>query len=197
MDAQDWDARYAASERIWSVEPNQFVAAELVDLPPGRAVDLAAGEGRNAIWLAAQGWDVTALDYSAVAIDRGRAVSDEVTWVVGDALTTSLPSGLDLALISYLQLAHDAMATVVRRAYDALAPGGTFFLICHDASNLTEGVGGPQDASVLVTAGDVLRYLEGTTHDVLQAARVERSVTGDDGISRTAYDVLVRLVRRA
>ena len=52
MDAKAWDARYAATELVWSLTPNQFVAAELADLPPGRALDLAAGEGRNAIWLA-------------------------------------------------------------------------------------------------------------------------------------------------
>ena len=56
MDAEDWDERYAAQRLVWSAEPNQFVAAECADLPPGRAVDLAAGEGRNAIWLARRGW---------------------------------------------------------------------------------------------------------------------------------------------
>jgi SAM-dependent methyltransferase len=193
MDAEAWDARYAGSERVWSVEPNQFVAGALADLPPGRAVDIAAGEGRNAIWLASLGWDVTALDYSAVAIARGRAASDRVTWLVGDALTAALPQPLDLALISYLQLRHDQMAAVVGRAYEALAPGGTFFLVCHDASNLTEGVGGPQDASVLADAGDVVGWL-GPGHRVLEAGRVERQVDVQ-GEPRTAYDVVVRAIR--
>ena len=64
MDADAWDQRYAASELVWSREPNQFVASELADLPPGTAVDLAAGEGRNAIWLASRGWSATAVDFS-------------------------------------------------------------------------------------------------------------------------------------
>jgi 2-polyprenyl-3-methyl-5-hydroxy-6-metoxy-1,4-benzoquinol methylase len=63
MDAQAWDERYTASELLWSATPNQFVAAELSDLAPGRAVDLAAGEGRNALWLAERGWHVTAVDF--------------------------------------------------------------------------------------------------------------------------------------
>ncbi|MDQ6641041.1 MAG: class I SAM-dependent methyltransferase [Actinomycetota bacterium] len=189
MDAGAWDARYAEFGRVWSVEPNQFVAAELAELPAGRAVDLAAGEGRNAIWLASRGWDVTAIDFSSVAIDRARAVSDDVAWVVGDTLTVPLPGQLDLALISYLQLPHDEMETVVRRAYDALAPGGTFFLICHDASNIAEGVGGPQQAEVLVDAGDVTGWL-GPGARVVRADRVERHVEAG-----TAYDVLVRAVR--
>jgi SAM-dependent methyltransferase len=193
MDADAWDARYAAAERVWSVEPNQFVAAELAGLPPGRAVDLAAGEGRNAIWLGSLGWQVTAVDFSRVAVDRGRALSDDVTWVVGDALTVPLPERLDLVLISYLQLPHEEMRAVVSRAYDALVPGGTFFLVCHDASNLTEGVGGPQQPEVLADADDVVGWL-GPGHDVVRAGRVERRVEVD-GQPRTAYDVLVRAVR--
>ncbi len=72
MDATEWDARYAESERVWSLGPYQFVEAALTDLPPGRGVDLAAGEGRNAVWLASRGWDVTAVDFSRVALERGR-----------------------------------------------------------------------------------------------------------------------------
>ena len=60
MDAGEWDARYRDSELVWSAGPNQFVEECCADLPPGRAIDLAAGEGRNAIWLAEQGWDATA-----------------------------------------------------------------------------------------------------------------------------------------
>lgn len=194
MDAEAWDTRYAESARVWSAGPNQFVAAELADLAPGRAVDLAAGEGRNAIWLASLGWQVTAIDFSRVAIERGRALSDEVSWMVGDALDVPLPEPLDLALISYLQLPHDEMREVVARAYAALAPGGTFFLICHDASNLRDGVGGPQQPEVLSDADDVLGWL-GVGREVVRAERVERQVELD-GEPRTAYDVLVRVVRR-
>ena len=194
--ATHWDQRYAASERVWSTGPNQFVEQHLADLPPGRAVDLAAGEGRNAVWLAGIGWQVTAIDFSGVAIERGRSQDDSddrplhpVTWLVGDVLTEPLPERVDLALVSYLQLPHDEMSRLVARAYDALRPGGTLFLICHDASNLTEGVGGPQDASVLPSAELVLDWL-GPGAQILEAGRVERTVEAG-----TAYDVLVRAVR--
>ena len=87
MDAARWDERYAATDLLWSAEPNRFVAENLADLPPGRALDLAAGEGRNAIWLARRGWDVTAADFSQVALDRGRRIAGETTvrWVCADA----------------------------------------------------------------------------------------------------------------
>jgi SAM-dependent methyltransferase len=211
MDAQAWDERYAAA-RQWSVEPNGFVAQRLGDLTPGRGLDLACGEGRNAVWLAGLGWQMTALDFSSVALERGQEaaaslgedVAARVDWVVGDALEAPLaPHGpLDLVVLAYLQLPAVSRRTVVRRAWEALAPGGTFFLVAHDSTNLTEGTGGPQDAAVLYTATDVLGDLDGVGDpEVVAAERVARVVTADDGhggtTDRTAWDALVHLVRPA
>src|SRR5882757_65285 len=75
VDRQQWDARYSDAEFEWSMHPNQFLAAELDGAPPGRALDLAAGEGRNSVWLAARGWRVTAVDFSRVGLDKGRKLS--------------------------------------------------------------------------------------------------------------------------
>jgi SAM-dependent methyltransferase len=201
MDAQAWDERYAATDLVWSVEPNAFVARECADLPPGRALDLAAGEGRNAIWLARQGWSVTAVDFSAVALGKGRRLADgaDITWVTADATTWRPDHPYDLALLAYLQLPADQRAAAVRTAFDALTPGGTFLLVAHDTTNLTEGTGGPQDASVLMTADDVLADLDGRSFEVQHAGRVERAVTAGDAhggeTALTAYDCLVRLRR--
>src|SRR5690349_10831664 len=100
MDAAAWDERYAATDLVWSAGPNQFVEAELGELAPGKALDLACGEGRNARWLAERGWHVTAIDWSSVAIEKGRQVSAHVEWQVGDALTTPLPIELDLVVLA-------------------------------------------------------------------------------------------------
>ena len=191
MDAAAWDERYAATALVWSAGPNQFVESELASLPPGRALDLACGEGRNARWLAERGWQVTAIDWSQVAVDKGRQVNDAVDWQVGDALTAPLPAQLDLVVLAYFQVAADARRTAVRRSFAALAPGGTLFVIAHDSTNLTEGTGGPQDAAVLYTAGDVLADLNEAGLEVVRAERVARVV--DAG---TAWDALVRVVRR-
>ena len=161
MDAKAWDERYAETELMWSVEPNQFVARECVDLAPGRALDLACGEGRNAIWLARRGWQVTATDFSAVALDKGRRLAGDLAldWVVADATTWQPDGTYDLTVLAYLQLPAAERRAAVRTAYAALAPGGTFLLVAHDSANLTEGVGGPQDGTVLMTAEDVLSDL--------------------------------------
>jgi SAM-dependent methyltransferase len=192
MDAAAWDARYAAADLVWSAEPNRFVAAELTDLPPGRALDLAAGEGRNAIWLARRGWDVTAADYSRVALDKGRRLAGDVTlrWVCADATTWDEASAYDLVVIAYLQLPAAERRASVRAGYAALRPGGTLLMIGHDSLNLTQGTGGPQDPSVLYTAEDLLADLAGEEFETVRAERVTRPV-GDT----TALDCLVRLVR--
>ena len=200
MDARHWDQRYADTQLVWSVTPNQFVAAELADLPPGRAVDLAAGEGRNAIWLASRGWDVTAVDFSQVALDKGRRLAESqeltgsVSWVCADATTWAGDGEYDLAVLAYLQLAEGERRAAARAAFEALRPGGTFLLVAHDSSNLAEGTGGPQDPAVLMTADDVLDDLGGLPLDVERAERVVRQVPQPDGSTAPAYDALVRLV---
>jgi len=211
MDARAWDERYAASELVWSATPNRFVEAELAYLAPGRALDVAAGEGRNALWLADRGWQVTALDFSLAGLDKGRALQARhergrdlhVDWVHADALTWEAgPVPYDLVLLAYLQLVADQRRTAVRRAFGTLREGGTFFVVAHDSTNLTEGTGGPTDPAVLFTAEEVLADLDGERFEVERAERVTRPVpTADDGhthpgeAERHAYDALVRVVR--
>jgi SAM-dependent methyltransferase len=207
MDAGAWDERYAAAELVWSREPNRFVAEELADLPPGTAVDLAAGEGRNAIWLASRGWAATAVDFSQVALDKGARLADEagieVTWVCADATTWQPPAPVDLVVVAYLQLPAEDRRRAVRSALTMLRPGGSLLLVAHDSTNLSEGTGGPQDPSVLMTAEDVLADLEGIEVEVVRAERVAREVRSADPAHhehggeerRTAWDCLVRVVR--
>jgi SAM-dependent methyltransferase len=208
MDAHAWDERYAAADLVWSSTPNQFVAAEVAGLRPGRALDLAAGEGRNALWLAAQGWRVTAVDFSQVALDKGRSLQEryqgdgelDIEWVHADVLTYEPGADpFDLVVIAYLQLDADHRRAAVRRGFGALGEAGTLLVVAHDSTNLSEGTGGPQDPSVLYTAEEVLGDLDGERFEVERAARVPRLVAADDGhggeAERTAYDCLVRLVR--
>ncbi|GIG88695.1 class I SAM-dependent methyltransferase [Plantactinospora endophytica] len=197
MDASDWDRRYAAAELLWSATPNLFVHDELADLPPGRAIDLAAGEGRNAIWLADRGWRVTAVDFSAVAIDKGRRLAESagvgVTWMVADLLDHAPePGWFDLVLMAYLQLPPEQLDTVLERARRALTPGGVLLVVGHDAENLRHGVGGPQDPAVLYTPEGIVDRLPGLWVD--RAERVRRQVAGTD---REAIDTLVRAHRPA
>lgn len=197
MDARGWDERYAGSELVWSAGPNQFVAAEVATLRPGRALDVAAGEGRNAIWLAQQGWSVTAVDFSPVGIDKGRRIAEhhgvDVEWVVADVVDYRPPERYDLVLIVYLHLESAAASEVYETACGALAPGGTLLVVGHHVDNIEHGYGGPQDATVLHDHQAIGRFvgrLDGI--EVERAVRVTRDVETDDG-PRTALDSLVRV----
>jgi SAM-dependent methyltransferase len=193
---EDWDRRYAETELLWSAGPNRFLVAEVATLEPGRALDLACGEGRNALWLAELGWRVTAVDFSPVAIDKARTRAARegrhVEFVCADLREYEPePSAFDLVLVLYLQLPADERRRVLSRAAVAVAAGGTFLLVGHDLLNLTEGVGGPSDASVLYTPDDIVAELPGL--EIEKAERVLREVVDSD---RPAIDALVR-ARRA
>jgi len=141
MDQRFWDDRYRESERIWSGRPNAALVRETAGLPPGRALDLGCGEGGDAVWLAEQGWQVTAADISAVALERAAAhaasagVADRIDWqrhVLGE----TFPAGtFDLVTALYLHGVGDRpRERILRPAADAVAPGGTLLVVSHAGS---------------------------------------------------------------
>ena len=199
MDADDWDRRYSTSELIWTAEPNRFLVEEVRDLAPGRALDLAAGQGRNAVWLAHEGWQVTALDFSAVGLDKARRLAARagvaIDLVRADA-RDPIDGAFDLVAVLYLHLSAEDRRRALRNAAGAVAPGGTLLVVGHDTTNLTRGVGGPQDAAVLFTASDVVADLDGTGLVIRRAEAVHRTVTRDGG-DTVAIDALVRAERPA
>lgn len=193
MKRDDWNRRYAGSELLWTGGPNRFLVAETEELPPGRALDLACGEGRNAVWLAERGWEVTGVDFADVGLDKARGLAAargvDATWVHADLLDYEPPpAAFDLVAILYLQLTADERVRVLRAAAAAVAPGGTLLVVAHDRSNLEHGHGGPQDARVLATPAEVAADLEGL--EVERADVVERR----DG-DLVALDLLVRARR--
>jgi SAM-dependent methyltransferase len=203
MDSSEWDARYAATDLVWTATPNRWVEAELSDLPPGRAVDLACGEGRNALWLAGRGWRVTAVDFSGVALAKGRRAAqaagdgraDRIDWIEADLLGYQPePGSYDAVVIAYLQLPADERRVVIRRAATALADSGVALVVAHDTANLAGGVGGPPDPAVLYTADDVRSDLtaSGIPLRIERAQQVLRPVEGEP---RPAIDLLVRATR--
>ena len=193
MDATQWDARYSGSDLVWSAGPNRFVVEVIDGWTPGRAVDIACGEGRNAIWLAQRGWQVTASDFSQVAIDRGAQLASaagvNVDWVCADATTHRIePGSVDLALVCYLQLPEADLAAALGHARAALAPGGAIVVIAHALENLDHGVGGPRDPAVLPSVEQVLDSLDGLT--IERAGNSSRPVETPDGV-RDAIDLVV------
>ncbi len=198
MDRQQWDDRYASTDLVWTAEPNVFVVRELAGLAPGRALDLGAGEGRNAIWLAERGWQVTAVDFSAVALAKAAKLAAArgapgITWVDADLRGYQPPPGsFDLVLLAYIHLPRAESDALLQAAAAALAPGGTLLFVGHDRDNITHGYGGPQEPAVLRQAAEVVAALPGLI--IQQAGQQRRPVPTGDG-ERTAIDTLVRAQR--
>ena len=190
MDASAWDERYRATGLLWSAGPNVFVEDRLADMSPGVGLDLASGEGRNSIWLASLGWDMTAVDFSPVAIEKGRQLSESVEFIAADVLTWEPETSFDLVLIAYLQLVAEQFERVVRRAVGWLKPGGELFMIGHDVSNLDEGVGGPQSRELLWDLDEMLGWVSGL--EVVEGVTVSRPVDVDGGVAY-ARDTLLRV----
>lgn len=191
MDASEWDERYRGTDRLWSVQPNLFVADRLAHAKPGIGVDVAGGEGRNAIWLASLGWSMTVVDFSEAAVGRGRAQSPEVDFVVADVTEWEPSQTVDLVLIAYLHLPAGEFASVIERACQWLSPGGELFLIGHDRANLDEGHGGPQYPEILWDVEEIVELVAG---DIVEALVVRRPVETPDG-TVYALDTLVRARR--
>jgi SAM-dependent methyltransferase len=200
VDARTWDERYAESDLVWGAEPNRFVRAQCENLPIGRAVDLACGEGRNALWLARLGWHATGVDYSAVAIERARALASRerpevearLVWRVGDVTVDPIkPESFDLVLISYLHLPPDETRAVMLNAGQAVAAEGHLVIVGHDRRNLREGVSGPQDESRLYDAGTIREVLSDVPGLVVELAEIVTRETPDGA----ALDTLVRARR--
>lgn len=204
MDSAAWDNRYAGSGLVWSAAPNATVADLVGGLPPGRALDLAAGEGRNALWLAERGWQVTAVDFSAVAVERMAQLAAArldpqaaaLTVVQADVLTwTPQRAAYDLVLLVYVHLPAADRASLHAKAAAALDAGGTLVVLGHDRSNLTGGASGPDDPAILLTPPEVVADLAGTGLAVARSDVIRRPVDVD-GQVRHALDCLVVAHRR-
>lgn len=136
--AAEWDARYGEGDgTMWSGRPNGRLVAEVADLPPGRALDVGCGEGADAVWLARQGWTVTAVDVSDLAVGRAREAAERagvaVEWIVGDALRTPLQAGaFDLVSLQYPALPKAPGDAAVQELLATVRPGGVLLAVYHD-----------------------------------------------------------------
>lgn len=185
-DAADWDARYRDRPDPWGSEPAETIRQRLADVAPGRAVDLACGDGRHARWLERGGWTVTAVDHSEVAIGQARERDPDgrIDWVVGD-VTAWVPDGpVDLVLMSFLHLPGAQLRELIARAAGWLAPGGRLLYLGHSIENYHRGVGGPPDPTILPGVADLATAAAGLRVDALE--HVQRP-QGDG----TAVDVLL------
>jgi SAM-dependent methyltransferase len=156
---RQWDERHRSGD-FEGRGPNPVLVDAVERLPPGRALELACGSGTNAVWLAGLGWQVTAVDWSPVALANARLQADaagvSVDWQERNLFDWLPPaSAFDLVLMVYLHMPPAERRPIYAAAAAAVAPGGRLVVIGHDRSNATEGEGGPPDPDRLFTAEEI------------------------------------------
>jgi SAM-dependent methyltransferase len=203
---ETWDARYAESERIWSGNPNPRLVEQVTGLPPGDALDVGAGEGADAVWLARQGWRVTALDVSRVALDRVEAHAAEAG--VGDLVTTRhhdlmsgapVPGEFDLVSAQFLHPPVERFAEIFTTLGATVRPGGRLLVVGHHPDDLATGLrSGHGHPELLFTPDRVVAVLPAEDWEVALAEAQTREVDGPDGPDGpvTVTDSVVVAVRR-
>lgn len=194
-DAASWDEMYRGSDRIWSGKPNQALVDEIEGVSPGRALDLACGEGADAVWLTERGWDVTAVDISAVAIDRARAAAAErgleIDWQVADFVEAPPRESVDLVTAFYASIPVEARASAIAALTGSVAPGGLLLVVHHDFSGTDEP---PFDPADYMGVSDVAAAL-GPEWDIEFHGTRERETP--EGRSPHAPDEVLRARRRS
>lgn len=197
MIEDEWDQRYAESDRIWSGRPNQAMVAEVSDLTPGRVLDVGCGEGADAIWLAGRGWRVTALEVSRVALDRARqhaqSAGVEVQWVHAPLLEASLPpDGFDLVSALYPALRQTPDHAAERALMTAVAAGGILLVVHHVYDPEQAGAHGFDPADD-VSPADVAAALDDDWVIEIDEERPRHVATGAG--ARHTRDVVLRARR--
>ena len=189
-----WDDRYLSLERVWPMGANGLLRDFVGAFAPGRALDLGAGEGRNSIWLAEQGWRVTAVDVSRVGLGRAAESAAErgveLECVVSDWRDYVPPEPVDLVVISFMHPHPDERAAIFARARDALVPGGHLFTIGVDLAEHQRR--GPPHAERLYTPERLRDALAG--FELLRCESLTYEGESRDG-PRTVTDV-VAIARR-
>ena len=201
-----WDERYRSRDALWSGEPNRYLVTETDGLTPGSALDVGAGEGADAIWLAARGWHVTAVDISSVALaraaahaaGRGADIADRIEWRQKDLTSWQPASGsFDLVSAQYLHLPAAGRAAVFSTLAAAVASGGTLLIVGHHPSDLQTTMPRPPLPELFYTGDDIASLLGAGDWDIVTNAAPGREATDPDGNAVTIHDAVFRAARRA
>ena len=190
-----WDERYAVDEFVYGKEPNTFLAEHYLKLPKGKVLSLAEGEGRNAVFLASQGYEVTAVDSSKVGLEKGRLLAEEmgvhVEWIHADLNDFDLGTQQWNGIVSiFCPLPSSIRQKLYQNLPQALKPGGVFVLEAYTPAQVGRGTGGGNSQDVMQTVISLIAELPGLTFNHLQ--ELEREVV--EGIYHTGKGCVVQAI---
>ena len=198
--AEYWENRYRANGRSWSGNVNVALEREVGGVTPGTALDLGSGEGGDALWLARNGWSVTAVDIAPSALAVGQAqqqADDDVTWIAADLADWRPPTQYDLVsacfLHSFVELPREE---ILRRAAAAVTPGGLLVIVGHSGAPHWHDPSAHDEIVALPTPDEVLDSLRlDGGWIVITKALIERPVTAPDGTVGSIADGVLTLRR--
>jgi len=200
FDKAFWDDLYRSQPTLWSGRPNQHLVAEITDLDPGRALDIGAGEGADAICLAAHGWNVTAVDISSVALERaarraleaGADVNEHILWLERDLMVWEPPhTHFDLVSAQFFHLPSEDWRDLLARFVPSVAPAGTLLVVGHCRLSHAHM---PENS--LFTAEEIADQLGTSEWQIVTSAVTERVMKDHDGHPVDTQDAVLRAVRR-
>ena len=203
----DWDHRYR-DDQMWSGNPNGALANQISGLAPGRALDVGAGEGGDALWLAEQGWSVTASDISQRALDRvnaeagRRGLRVECHHADANALDAFETAAFDLVSAQYASIPRTPDGRGVQNLLNAVAPGGTLLIVSHDLEPMRAPAGTlahsrPFDPDAYERVDDFAAALVGSPAWDIELHEKRLRPAGAASASHHAHDVVLRARRRA
>lgn len=196
-----WEERYAGKPAVWSGNPNPQLVSEVTGLVAGSALDVGSGEGADAIWLAQQGWQVTGLDFSTVALERSAShaaaagVGEATSWRHADIRTWE--PGVerwDLVTSQFMHQPFGGMAPIVRTLASAVAEGGLLLIVGHHPGDLETGLRW-SIGEALFTPEQILPDLDPDAWDITAEVR-SREQIDPDGEPIAVQDSLVLARRR-
>lgn len=200
FDVAFWDRMYEHRHGARDGEPNRFLAEETAGLAPGEALDLGCGEGADALWLAGRGWRVTAVDFSRVALERGRAAdaAQAVSWLQADMLAWEPPAdAYELVSLHYVHIPPAERAALFGRLARALRPNGSLLVVAHHPSDHETAVGRPAIADLYFTADELAALLPPDRWEVLVSGTQPQTVTNREGKTLTIQDMVFKARRLA
>lgn len=201
FDQASWERRWSQAladhgDAVAGRPPNAQLVEVAAGLDPGRALDAGCGHGAEAMWLAARGWEVTAVDFSATALDHARAtaerlgddVAGRIHWVEGDlGVVTPGPQAFDLVHSLYVHVAGPVEEMVARLA-NGVAPGGTLFMVGHLPVDPETGEPSPAAGQQQVTVEEALNALPEDNWSIDTAEVMRRADgRGADAVVRATY----------
>ncbi len=193
----DWNERYSEPGFAYGTSPNEFIVTVVDRIPPGRILSLAEGEGRNAVFLAARGYEVTGVDGSAVGLRKAAELAKErgvaITLIHADLGEFKIePQQWDAIIAFYCHVPATIRIPLHRAAVQGLKPGGVFVLEAFSKEQLSNDTGGPKAMDMLMSLDELKEELAGL--EFIHALQLERDVR--EGSRHTGLAAVVQILGR-